>query len=114
MVDASPSAIAAANDLTFAAIEETAGLAASYARSAAEAAWRGERRTLAVHLAELPPHDEDRGNPAFQNRSAPSRAAVGSEGRMTGLPRDIFDAIGIPLETSLRRLRPHAHRRCSS
>jgi len=50
---ASPAAIAAANDLTFAAIEETADLAASYARSAAEAAWRGEKRTLSVHLADL-------------------------------------------------------------
>ena len=50
---ASPSAIAAVNDLTFAAIEEIADKAASYARSAAEAAWRGERRTLGVHLAQL-------------------------------------------------------------
>jgi hypothetical protein len=35
------------------AIVETAELAGSYARSAAEAAWRGDRLTLGVHLRQL-------------------------------------------------------------
>jgi hypothetical protein len=41
------------DDLILAAIEEATDKGASYARSAAEAAWRGERRTLGVHLAQL-------------------------------------------------------------
>jgi hypothetical protein len=32
---------------------EACDLAASYARSAAEAAWRGDRRLLAGHLSQL-------------------------------------------------------------
>jgi hypothetical protein len=50
---ANPSAVAAANGFTFTAIEEAADKAASYARSAAEAAWRGDRLILGVHLAQL-------------------------------------------------------------
>lgn len=41
------------DNFRFAAIEEFANLAESYARSAAEAAWRGDRLTLGVHLAQL-------------------------------------------------------------
>lgn len=41
------------DDLILTAIEETTDKVASYARSAAEAAWRGERRTLGIHLAQL-------------------------------------------------------------
>jgi hypothetical protein len=44
---------AVCNDMAFDAIVETCDLAASYARSAAEAAWRGDRRLLAGHLAQL-------------------------------------------------------------
>jgi len=49
----SPAAIAAADDMTFAAIEDAADLAASFARSAGEAAFRRERVTLGVHLRQL-------------------------------------------------------------
>ena len=49
-----PSRVAAVcNDLTFEAIVETLFLAESYAASAREAAWRGDRRLLAGHLAQL-------------------------------------------------------------
>ncbi len=41
------------DDLRLEAIVETAELAGSYARSAAEAAWRGDRLTLDVHLRQL-------------------------------------------------------------
>ena len=40
-------------DMCFEAIVETCDLAISYATSAREAAWRGDRRLLAVHLAQL-------------------------------------------------------------
>lgn len=47
-----PSAIAdkAVDSLRFELIEETCDLVASYMRSAAEAAFRGDRLTLGVHL----------------------------------------------------------------
>ena len=44
---------AACNDLAFDAIIESCDLAVSYAVSAREAAWRGDRRLLAGHLAQL-------------------------------------------------------------
>jgi hypothetical protein len=47
----SAAAISAGHDLMFGAIVETADLAASYARSAAEAAWR--ELTVRVHLGQL-------------------------------------------------------------
>jgi hypothetical protein len=46
-------AIAAARDLAFEAIVETASLSESYSRSLAEAAWRGDRATVEVHLRQL-------------------------------------------------------------
>ena len=49
----SPKAVAAARDLVFAAIVEHSALAESYARSASEAAWRGDEVTLGVHLRQL-------------------------------------------------------------
>jgi hypothetical protein len=48
---AAPQKIASAlDDLRFEGIVETCDLASSYARSAAEAAWRGDRQLLRVHL----------------------------------------------------------------
>jgi hypothetical protein len=41
------------DDMQFEAIIEFSDLAASYARSAVEAAWRGDRATLGMHLAQL-------------------------------------------------------------
>ncbi len=41
------------SDLQFDLIVETVDLAASYARSASEAAWRGDRLTVGVHLRQL-------------------------------------------------------------
>ncbi len=41
------------NDLAFDAISECCALAESYAASAREASWRGDRRLLAGHLAQL-------------------------------------------------------------
>jgi hypothetical protein len=43
----------AVNDLRLDLIGETIELAASYARSAAEAAWRADKVTLGVHLRQL-------------------------------------------------------------
>jgi hypothetical protein len=43
----------ALDDLCLEAIVEFADMAASYARSASEAAWRGDRDFLRVHLAQL-------------------------------------------------------------
>jgi hypothetical protein len=43
----------AVSDLQFDLIVETVDLAASYGRSASEAAWRGDRLTLGVHLRQL-------------------------------------------------------------
>jgi hypothetical protein len=44
----------AARDLAFDAIMERCELAGSYARSASEAAWRGDQITIGVHLRQLP------------------------------------------------------------
>jgi hypothetical protein len=51
--DASPEAIAAAHDLAFEGLVEAGSLAESYARSLTEAAWRGDRSTVEVHLRQL-------------------------------------------------------------
>jgi hypothetical protein len=50
---ASAEAIAAANDLAFESLVETGSLAESFARSLVEAAWRGDRSTVEVHLRQL-------------------------------------------------------------
>jgi hypothetical protein len=47
------SAVSAVNDLCLEAIIEFADLAASYARSVSEAAWRADYDTSRVHLAQL-------------------------------------------------------------
>lgn len=49
----SPEAIATGRDLAFEALVETCDLASSYGRSASEAAWRGDKLTLGVHLRQL-------------------------------------------------------------
>ena len=49
----SAAAIGVANDLYYDFILENCELAASYSRSAAEAAWRGDRQTLGMHLRQL-------------------------------------------------------------
>ena len=49
----SPEAVSAAHDLTFEALEETAALAESYARSLGEAAWRAESVTVKAHVLQL-------------------------------------------------------------
>jgi hypothetical protein len=49
----SPAAIGMANDLCYDFIVQNCELAASYARSAGEAAWRGDRQTLGTHLRQL-------------------------------------------------------------
>jgi len=49
----SEAAILATNDLCFEAINEICNLAASYARSAAESAYRGDHSTLRAHLLQL-------------------------------------------------------------
>lgn len=49
----SEAAISAAADSYFEFIAEKADLAASYARSVGEAAWRGDRATVGVHLKQL-------------------------------------------------------------
>ena len=41
------------NDLAYDAIVEPCDLAASYARSASEVAWRGDHRLVAMHLVQL-------------------------------------------------------------
>jgi hypothetical protein len=51
--DASPEAVAAAHDLAFESLVEAGSLAESYARSLTEAAWRGDRSTVEVHLRQL-------------------------------------------------------------
>jgi hypothetical protein len=50
---ASRGAIAAARDLAFEGLVEAGSLAESYARSLTEAAWRGDRSTVEVHLRQL-------------------------------------------------------------
>jgi hypothetical protein len=49
----SAEAIATARDLVFEGLVETGSLAESYSRSLAEAAWRGDRSTVEVHLRQL-------------------------------------------------------------
>jgi hypothetical protein len=49
----SPDAIAAARDLVFEGLVEAGSLAESYSRSLTEAAWRGDRSTVEVHLRQL-------------------------------------------------------------
>jgi hypothetical protein len=53
MSGGAPPSSRAADNLRLEAIVETMDLAASYARSASEAPWRGERLTLGVHLKQL-------------------------------------------------------------
>jgi hypothetical protein len=49
-----PSPVAAiVDDMRLEAIVEACDLASSYARSASEAAWRGDRLTVGVHLQQL-------------------------------------------------------------
>jgi hypothetical protein len=50
---ASPEAIAAARDLVFEGLVEAGSLAESYSRSLVEAAWRGDRSTVEIHLRQL-------------------------------------------------------------
>jgi hypothetical protein len=49
----SPEAATAARDLAFEGLVEAGSLAESYSRSLAEAAWRGDRSTVEVHLRQL-------------------------------------------------------------
>jgi hypothetical protein len=49
----SPDAIAARRDLVFEGLIEAGSLAESYSRSLSEAAWRGDRSTVEVHLRQL-------------------------------------------------------------
>ncbi len=51
----SPSAavVGVVDDMRLESIIESLDLASSYARSGAEAAWRGDRLTLGVHLQQL-------------------------------------------------------------
>ena len=49
----SSEAIAAARDLVFEGLVEAGSLAESYSRSLTEAAWRGDRPTVEVHLRQL-------------------------------------------------------------
>jgi hypothetical protein len=46
----SPEAVAAARDLAFEAIVDNASLGESHARSLSEAAWRGDRTTVELHI----------------------------------------------------------------
>jgi hypothetical protein len=50
---ASAEAIAAGRDLVFEGLIEAGSLAESYSRSLTEAAWRGDRSTVEVHLRQL-------------------------------------------------------------
>jgi hypothetical protein len=50
---ASPEAVSACRDLVFESLIETGSLAESYSRSLTEAAWRGDRSTVEVHLRQL-------------------------------------------------------------
>jgi hypothetical protein len=49
----SAEAVATARDLVFEGLVEAGSLAESYSRSLAEAAWRGDRSTVEVHLRQL-------------------------------------------------------------
>jgi hypothetical protein len=48
-----PPAVSVSDDLRFGAIAKTLALAESHVRSAAEAAWRGDRLTLGTHLQQV-------------------------------------------------------------
>ena len=48
-----PAALSACRDLIFEALVEVCDRAASYARSASEAAWRGDEHTVNVHARQL-------------------------------------------------------------
>jgi hypothetical protein len=50
---ASAEAVAAGRDLVFEGLIEAGSLAESYSRSLTEAAWRGDRSTVEVHLRQL-------------------------------------------------------------
>jgi hypothetical protein len=50
---AAPNAITAVRDLAFESLVEQCALAESFARSAAEASWRGDELTVGVHLRQL-------------------------------------------------------------
>ena len=50
---ASTAVVGVVDDMRLDMIVEVCDLASSYARSAAEAAWRGDRLTLGVHLQQL-------------------------------------------------------------
>jgi hypothetical protein len=49
----SPAALSACRDLIFEALVDVCDRAASYARSASEAAWRGDESTVNVHARQL-------------------------------------------------------------
>ncbi len=49
----SPIALAAGREVMFGVVMDLCDLAASYGRSAAEAAWRGDEATLRTHLADM-------------------------------------------------------------
>jgi hypothetical protein len=46
-------ALAAGREVMFSVVMDVCDLAASYGRSAAEAAWRGDEATLRTHLADM-------------------------------------------------------------
>jgi hypothetical protein len=49
----SSAALSACRDLIFEALVDVCDRAASYARSASEAAWRGDEHTVSVHARQL-------------------------------------------------------------
>jgi hypothetical protein len=49
----SPEAVSAGHDLVFESLVEAGALAESFSRSLTEAAWRGDRATVEVHLKQL-------------------------------------------------------------
>jgi hypothetical protein len=53
MPDAAPELLSVLRDQSFNEIERVANLIASYARSAGEAAYRGEETTMGVHIKQL-------------------------------------------------------------
>jgi hypothetical protein len=59
----------AGNNLRYEFIVESCSLGESYARSASEAAWRGDYRTLDVHLRQLLRRDnQDENRPTIRMR----------------------------------------------
>ena len=72
------------DNLRFEAIEEHCGLASSYALSAREAAWRGDRHTLSIHLSQLRltviaalQESKQLGKPAEDTSDAPQEKTTG-------------------------------------